>query len=309
MDKSKLIYVAGHTGLVGSAIFRHLVKEGYRIITKTRDILDLRKAEDVDSFFSLFKPDYVFLCAAKVGGIQANQEFPADFINDNLKIQLNVINACKHFNVEKLMFLSSSCTYPKFAKSPISENSLLTGLVEPTSQYYAMSKLAGIKMCQAYRKQYGMDIICAIPSNLFGQCDNFNPKESHVIPAFLRKFYEATKNHLREVTCWGSGNPKREFMFVDDAADALVFLMNNYSSEEVINVGTGIDYSIRELAESISQLVEYQGLIRWDTTKPDGMLSRLLDNSKLTDMGWKSKFSLDEGLKLTYNWWLNNEIS
>jgi len=303
MEKNKKIFVAGHKGLVGSAIIRELKNQGYtNILTVDKKVVDLSYAYDTDIWFEKNKPDYVFLAAAKVGGIHANDVYPVDFLDQNLKIQGNVINAAHKHNVKKLMFLGSVCIYPKYAETPVKEESLLTGQLEPTNQWYAIAKIAGIKLCQAYRKQYGCNFISVMPCNLYGINDNFHPTNSHVLPALIRKFHEAKVNNLKEVVCWGDGSPRREFMDADDVASACLFLMKNYESSEPINISYGQDYSIKEIVKMGIEIVGFDGKIVWDTSKPNGTPKRLLDNSKLNNMGWKPKISLKEGIKKAYNW-------
>lgn len=307
MNKEDKIYIAGHRGLVGSAIARNLKKKGFNnFIFRTSKELDLTNQSDVNDFFETEKPDYVFLAAAKVGGIHANDSFPADFIRENLQIQTNVIDAAYRNNSEKLLFLGSSCIYPKFAPQPMKEEHLLTGELEPTNEWYAIAKIAGIKMCQAYKKQYGFNAISLMPTNLYGPGDNFNLENSHVMPALIRKFHDAKCNNLNQVEVWGTGTPKREFLHVDDMADASVFLMNNYDGLDFVNVGVGEDVSIKELAESIKSVVGYEGELKFDTSKPDGTPRKLLDVTKLTSAGWKAGINLNEGLQTTYNWFLEN---
>ncbi len=306
MNKSDKIYIAGHKGLVGSAILRLLQKEGYtNLVYKTRKELDLTNQVDVSNFFKREKPEYVFLAAAKVGGIHANNTYPADFIVDNIQIQTNIIKSSFENNVKKLLFMGSVCIYPKYADVPVKEISLLTGMLEPTNDAYAIAKIAGIKMCQSYRKQYGVDYISTMPCNLYGVNDNFHPTNSHVLPALIRRFHEAKINKLDEVVCWGDGSVRREFMNADDIADASLFLINNYNSDEIINVGYGDDYTIKEIVEIIKDIVDYDGKIIWDVTKPNGTPKRLLDSSKIFNMGWKPKVNLKDGLKNTYNWYIN----
>jgi len=305
MNRNDRIYVAGHTGLVGSAIMRRLQAEGHTgLITRTHSELDLSSQRDVDAFFSATKPDYVFMAAAKVGGIQANSSFPAEFIYSNLSIQTNIIHTAWKNNVKKLLFLGSSCIYPKHAQQPVKEDYLLTGPLETTNEWYAVAKIAGIKMCQAYRRQYGFNAIAAMPTNLYGPGDNFDLENSHVLPALLRKFHEAKKTNKDKVIIWGSGQPRREFMHVDDLADASVFLMQNYDQERIINVGTGKDISISELADVIRDISGFQGRLEFDTTKPDGTPRKLLDVSRLDELGWKPGIGLEQGIKDTYNWYV-----
>jgi len=304
MNKDDRIYVAGHRGLVGSAVVRALEARGYtNIVKQTSSDLDLTNQELVDLFFEKNEIDYVILCAAKVGGILSNKTYPADFIYKNLMIQTNVIHSAYTHGVKKLCFLGSSCIYPKFCEQPIKEEYLLNGDLEPTNDAYAVAKIAGIKMCQVYRRQYGFDCISLMPTNLFGINDNFDLQNSHVLPALIAKFVSATQQG-QKVTIWGTGTPRREFLFSDDLADAVIFLMNNYSSEDIINVGTGNDISIMELATKIANIVGYQkSMIELDTSKPDGTPRKLLDVSKINDLGWHAKTSLDEGLRKTIKWY------
>lgn len=307
MNKTDKIFVAGHNGLVGSAIVRKLVADGYtNILTVDKKVLDLKNQLSVKSWFVKNQPDYVFLAAAKVGGIHANNTYPVDFITDNLLIQNNVITSAHEYKVKKLMFLGSVCIYPKYAPTPVKEESLLSGELEPTNEWYAIAKISGIKQCQAYRKQYNDNFISVMPCNLYGVRDNFHPTNSHVLPALIRRFHEAKINNLNEVVCWGDGSARREFLNSDDIADACVFLMNNYDSPEIINIGCGNDYTIKEIVEIIKEVVGYNGNIIWDTSKPNGTPKRLLDNSKLSKLGWTSKVDLKSGLQTTYNWYLNN---
>lgn len=307
MEINSKIYVAGHNGLVGSSIIRKLKSEGYRnIITKTRQELDLLDQKKVTDFFFLEKPEYVFLAAAKVGGIYANNTYPAEFIFQNLQIQNNIIHNSYLNGVKKLLFLGSSCIYPRECPQPIKEECLLTGPLEKTNEAYAVAKIAGIKMCQAYNKQYNTNYICVMPTNLYGINDNFDLENSHVLPALLRKFHEAKINNSEKVVMWGTGSPKREFLFVDDLADACVYLMNKYNDNEIVNIGIGEDLSILELAKIIKDVVGFQGEIITDPTKPDGTPKKLLDVSKLHNLGWKHKTNLKEGIKITYDWFLKN---
>ena len=306
MKNNSNIFVAGGRGMVGSSIIRNLSIGGYKnIISPTSDELDLRDQQATSCFFRNNKIDYVFLVAAKVGGILANASYKAEFIYDNLMIQNNVIHQSMQNNVKKLLFLGSSCIYPKKPKLPISENELLQGELEKTNDAYAIAKIAGIKMCQSYQEQYGFNAISAMPTNLYGENDNFDLKNSHVIPALIRKFYEAKKSHADTVVCWGTGQPMREFLYVDDLADACVFLMKQYSGKSHVNIGTGKDISIRELSELISNLVGYDGDIVWDKTKPDGTYRKLLDVKKINSLGWYSSTSLEEGLKKTIKFYDN----
>jgi GDP-L-fucose synthase len=301
MDKQSKIYVAGHRGMVGSALVRKLEKEGFeRLILRTSKELDLRNQIAVASFFEQEKPDYVFLAAAKVGGIVANNTYRADFIYENLMIQNNVIHQAYLNGVRKLMFLGSSCIYPKLAPQPLREDYLLTGLLEPTNEPYAIAKIAGIKMCDAYREQYGCNFISVMPTNLYGPNDNYDLANSHVLPALLRKFHEAKLNGEAEVTVWGSGNPKREFLHADDLADACYFLMENYNEAGLVNIGVGEDISIKELAEIIQIVTGFEGNIVFDSTKPDGTPRKLMDVTKLHSMGWKARIDLREGIKIVY---------
>lgn len=309
MQKDSKIYIAGHNGLVGSAILRELEKEGYKnIIVKTRQELDLTIKEKVKEFFEKEKIEYVFLAAAKVGGIVANDEYPADFIRENIEIETNIIHHAYENNVKKLLFLGSSCVYPKMCPQPIKEEYLLTGELEYTNKAYAIAKIAGIIMCQSYNKQYGTNFISVMPTNLYGPNDNFDLNSSHVLPALIRKFYEAKMNGSKEVVLWGTGSPMREFLYVDDLAQACIFLMNQYNDNDIINIGTGEDISIKELAEIVRNEVGYNGNIVWDTNKPDGTPKKLLDVSKLETLGYKSKTSLVDGIKATYEWYKNNKI-
>ena len=304
----KVIYLAGHRGLVGSAIFRALEYVNVKdVIVKTHSELDLTDQQAVNCFFQSHDIDCVFLAAAKVGGIFANDAYPAEFIRDNLLIQSNVIDAAYRSRVEKLLFLGSSCIYPKLAEQPMREDALLTGSLEPTNEWYAIAKIAGIKMCQAYRKQYGFNAISLMPTNLYGVGDNFDLKNSHVLPAMVRKFYEAKVNGNKYVEIWGTGKPRREFLFSDDLADAAIFLMGNYNSSEIVNVGVGEDITISDLAFLVRDIVGYQGDVVFDTSKPDGTPRKLLDVSRLKDLGWYAKTSLKEGVSRTYQWYLENE--
>ncbi|MCW9014372.1 MAG: GDP-L-fucose synthase [Gammaproteobacteria bacterium] len=307
MNKTDKIYVAGHRGLVGSAIVRNLEQNGYNnMVLRTSKELNLTSQADVNQFFEKEKPDYVFLAAAKVGGIHANDTYPADFIRENLQIQTNVIDAAYRNNAKKLLFLGSSCIYPKFAPQPMKEEHLLTGELEPTNEWYAIAKIAGIKMCQAYKKQYGFNAISIMPTNLYGPGDNFNLENSHVMPALIRKFHDAKINNEPEVIVWGTGTPKREFLHVDDMADASVFLMNNYDDVEFVNVGMSEDVTIRELAESVKDVVGYEGELKFDTSKPDGTPRKLLDVSKLRRAGWSAGIDLRDGIESTYKWFQEN---
>lgn len=308
MEKNSKIYVAGHRGLVGSAIVRNLEERGFtNIIGKTHKELDLTRQDEVEKFFEIEKPEYVFLAAAKVGGIQANNTTPAEFIYDNLMIETNIINSAYKNKVKKLLFLGSSCIYPKFAEQPIKEEYLLTGELEPTNEAYAIAKITGIELCKFYRRQYGCDFISAMPTNLYGINDNFDLETSHVLPALIRKFHEAKINNAEEVVMWGTGKPLREFMYVDDLADALVHLMLNYSDEIHVNMGTGKDLTIGELAEIVKEVVGFKGKIVNDLSKPDGTPRKLLDVSRLESTGWKYKTELKEGIEKVYKWYLENK--
>lgn len=304
MNKSSKIYIAGHRGLVGSAILRYLQKNNFNnLVFKTSEELNLTVEADVTQFFTKEKPEYVFLAAAKVGGIYANTTYPADFIFQNLKIQTNIIDAAHKSNVKKLLFLGSSCIYPKLSPQPIKEEYLLSGPLEPTNDAYAIAKIAGIKMCQAYNKQYGTNFIAIMPTNLYGINDNFNLDTSHVLPALIRKFYETTREQKSPVSVWGDGSPRREFLFVDDLADACIYLMNNYNDSEIINVGTGEDISIKDLAIMVKDIIGYEGEIIFDKTKPNGTPRKLLDISKLNSLGWKHQTSLSDGIKRVFEWY------
>lgn len=306
MNKTDKIFVAGHKGLVGSAICRKLLSDGYtNILTVDKSIVDLKDKDSVKLWFKENKPDYVFLAAAKVGDIHANNTYPVEFITDNLMIQNNVIDSCHEYNTKKLMFLGSVCIYPKYAPTPVKEEYLLTGELEPTNEWYAVAKIAGIKQCQAYKKQYGDNFISVMPCNLYGINDNFHPTNSHVLPALIRKFHEAKLNQSPNVMCWGTGSPRREFMNVEDLADACVFLMHEYNSEEIINIGYGEDFTIKEISDIVRDVVRYNGEIIWDTSKPDGTPKSLLDTSKLFNMNWRPKINLTVGLKQTYSWYIN----
>ena len=308
MDRQARIFVAGHRGLAGSAIVRRLQAAGYdHLLLRTHAQLDLCDPVAVNDFFEQEAPQYVFLAAAKVGGILANNSFPAEFLRDNLAIQTNVIHAAWQHGARKLLFLGSSCIYPKLAPQPLREESLLTGPLEPTNEWYAIAKIAGIKMCQAYRRQYGFDAISLMPTNLYGPGDNFHPSHSHVLPALIRRFHEAKLQQAPEVVLWGTGTPLREFLHVDDLGDAAVFLMERYSGEDFLNVGVGSDLSIRALAEMVREVVGYTGAIVQDLSKPDGTPRKLMDVSRMTALGWQAKMGLREGIESTYQWFLDHE--
>lgn len=310
MEKSDKIYIAGHRGMVGSAIYRKLVKEGFtNFVTKTSAELDLRNQQHVSDFFEQERPDYVFLAAAKVGGIIANDTYRAEFLYDNLQIQNNIIHNSYLFGVKKLMFLGSSCIYPKLAPQPLKEEYLLTGLLEHTNEPYAIAKIAGIKMCDAYRDQYGCNFISVMPTNLYGLNDNYHPQNSHVMPALIRRFHEAKEQDIHTVTIWGTGSPKREFLYADDLAEACFYLMQNYNEPGLVNVGTGEDISIKDLALLIGKITGYEGSITFDTSKPDGTPRKLMDVTKLHSKGWKHKIELQEGIKLAYDDFLAKQIS
>lgn len=309
MEKNSKIYIAGHRGMVGSAIERRLRSLGFHnLVLRTSKELDLTNQKDVENFFKQEKPEYVFLAAAKVGGILANNTFPAEFIYNNLMIEANVIHSAYLSHVKKLLFLGSSCIYPKFASQPIKEDELLSGYLEPTNEAYAIAKITGIELCKFYRRQYGVDFISAMPTNLYGINDNFDLKSSHVLPALIRKFHEAKVSNSATVELWGSGNPMREFLFVDDLADACVYLMQNYSEEKHVNVGTGEDIKISDLARVISEVVGYQGEIIYDISKPDGTPRKLLNVDYLHNLGWKHKVELYEGISKVYQWYLENKV-
>jgi GDP-L-fucose synthase len=332
MEKGSRIYVAGHRGLVGSAILRRLQAEGYsNLITRSHGEMDLVRQQDVEAFFESQQPEYVFLAAAKVGGIGANSAYPAEFIYENLMIQSNVIHAAYRWSVKKLLFLGSSCIYPRDCPQPMKEEYLLSGTLEPTNEPYAIAKIAGIRMCQFYNRQYGTRFVSVMPTNVYGPGDNFDLETSHALPALIRKFHEARsqRSEIRSqksevgdqrsgicrskgegsesVTIWGTGTPRREFLYVDDLAEACLFVMNRYDEDEIINIGVGKDISISELAELISEIVNFRGTIRYDRTKPDGTPRKLLDVSRLEAMGWRSKTSLREGIETTYRWYVENE--
>lgn len=308
MNKSDKIYVAGHRGMVGSAIVRRLEAEGYsNICLRTSEELDLRRQNDVEIFMEKERPDYVFLAAAKVGGIMANSKFPADFMYDNIMMEMNIIKCSYIYGVKKLLFLGSSCIYPKLAIQPMSENCILTGSLEQTNEAYALAKISGLKYCAYLNKQYGTDYISVMPTNLYGLNDNYHPENSHVLPAMLRRFHEAKVSGSDKVVVWGTGSPLREFLYVDDLADACVYLMNYYSGNETVNLGTGKEVTIARLAELIKKTVDFGGNIEFDTSKPDGTPRKLLDVSKIEQIGWKYQVELEEGIRLTYEDFLNNK--
>jgi GDP-L-fucose synthase len=308
MEKNSKIYVAGHRGLVGSAIVRSLRRSGYEnLVLRSSDELDLERQAPVETFFDQERPEYVFLAAAKVGGIWANSTFPAEFIHNNLVIAANIVHSSYRFGAKKLLFLGSSCIYPKHCPQPMKEEYLLSGYLEPTNEPYAVAKIAGIKLCQAYNRQYGTRFISIMPTNLYGPGDNFDLKTSHVLPALIRKFHEAKVNGDGSVEIWGTGVPRREFLYVDDLADACLFLMNHYEEDDIINVGVGKDQSIRELAEMVGEIVGFEGDFRFDPTLPDGTPLKLLDVSRLTALGWQARTPLREGIKRAYQWYLDQE--
>jgi len=303
MDSESKVFVAGNRGLVGSAIVRNLINKGYKnIYSAPRTHFDLRDQNDVEKYFETNRPEYVFLAAAKVGGIKANNDYPAQFIRDNLQIQTNVIDAAYRHGVKKLLFLGSSCIYPKFATQPIKEDQLMTGPLEPTNDAYAIAKIAGIKMCQAYRQQYGFNAISLMPTNLYGPNDNFDLETSHVLPALIRRFHEAKDSNVPYVECWGDGSAMREFLYVDDLAEACYICMKTYNRADIINVGTGQDVIIKELAETICDVVGYSGEVLWDTSKPNGTPRKVLNVDKIKSLGWEPKIILREGIDKTYEW-------
>ena len=306
----KRVWVAGHRGMVGAALVRRLETESVaQVITAGRDVVDLTRQDEVESWLGKTKPDVIIVAAAKVGGILANDTYPADFLYDNLMIEANIIKAAADLKTEKLLFLGSSCIYPKFADQPIQESSLLTGALEPTNEWYAIAKIAGIKLCQAYRKQHGLDFISGMPTNLYGPFDNFDLKSSHVLPALIRKADEAKARNDGSLEVWGTGTPKREFLYVEDLADACIFLVKNYSGFEHVNIGYGDDVSIRELAETVNRVVGFKGKLRFDTSKPDGTPRKLMSSEKLQSMGWKASTDLETGISKAYKWYLENVAS
>ncbi|MBD0379777.1 GDP-L-fucose synthase [Paenibacillus sedimenti] len=310
MELNSKIYVAGHRGLVGSAILRSLQAKGFtNLVTRTSSELDLRNYDDVLAFFLREQIEYVFLAAAKVGGIVANNEYPAEFIRDNLLIQTNVIDSSYQTNVKKLLFLGSTCIYPKMAPQPLKEEYLLTGTLEPTNEPYAIAKIAGIKMCQSYNRQYGTQYISAMPTNLYGPNDNFDLEKSHVLPALIRKFHEAKEKGQPSVEIWGTGTPKREFLHADDLADACVFLMEHYEGNEIVNIGVGDDISIKDLAELVKDVVGFVGDIVYNTSKPDGTPRKLVDVTRINGLGWKAQIPLEEGIRSAYQWFLDNQYA
>ncbi len=309
MEKKSKIYVAGHRGMVGSAIVRELRRQGYdNIITRTHSELDLTDQQAVNGFFAAEKPEYVFLAAAKVGGIEANDKAPADFMYLNMMLEMNVIHAAWRNGCRKLQFLGSSCIYPRLAPQPMPESCLLTSSLEKTNEAYALAKISGLKYCEYLNRQYGTDFISVMPTNLYGPNDNYHPTHSHVLPALIRRFHEAKENGAESVTCWGDGSPLREFLYVDDLANLCVFLMNNYSGNETVNAGTGKELSIRELTQTVAEVVGYKGRIEWDTTRPNGTPRKLLDVSKATRLGWRYSTELREGIALAYEDFLNNPM-
>ena len=309
MNKDSKIYVAGHRGMVGSAIVRELQRQGYcNIVTRTHKELDLTRQAGVEAFFAAEKPEYVFLAAAKVGGIVANDKAPADFMYDNMMLEMNVIHAAWKSGCRKLEFLGSSCIYPRMAPQPMKEDCLLTGALEKTNEAYALAKISGLKYCGFLNRQYGTDYISVMPTNLYGPNDNYHPEHSHVLPALIRRFHEAKVAGLSEVTCWGDGSPLREFLYVDDLANLCVFLMNNYSGSETVNAGTGKEVSIKELTALVARVVGYKGAILWDTSRPNGTPRKLLDVSKAAALGWTYKTGLEEGIRLAYDDFLHNPV-
>jgi len=307
--EGRRVWVAGHRGMLGSALVRRLAGERCEIVTVDRDILDLRDQRPVEDWLKANCPDVVILAAARVGGVQANSRYPASFLSDNLAIQNNVIRAAAEARVGKLVFVSSSCVYPRLAEQPIREDALLTGLLEPTNRWYGVAKIAGMMECAAFREQYGCDFISAVPGNLFGPGDYFDTENSHVIPAFLRRFHDAVESNAEVVTVWGAGTARREFVYVDECADALVFLLKAYSSGEIVNIGSGVDVSIRELAEIVADVTGYRGRIEFDTSRPEGAPRRLLSTDRLSGLGWKSRLTLREGLDKTYKWFRESHLA
>ncbi len=308
MDKKSKIYIAGSSGLVGSAIIRKLKKAGYsNLLTKTRKELDLMDEKAVSKFFNKEKPEYVFLCAAKVGGIKPNYTYPADFIYENIQIESNVIHEAYKNKVKKLLFLGCICMYPRESKQPMKEEYFLTGPLEPTAEPYSIAKIAGVKMCQSYNKQYGTNFISVMPANLYGPEDNYDLETSHALPAFIHRFDDARTEKAREITLWGTGSPQRDFMFVDDCAEACIFLMKHYNEGEIINIGTGVGTTIKNLSKILKKVIGFNGKLKWDKTKPNGAPKRILDTNKLTKLGWKSRTKLESGLQTTYKWYIDNK--
>ncbi len=309
MEKGSKIFVAGHRGMVGGAILRELLRQGYtQIITRTHAELDLTDQRAVDAFFRDERPDYVFLAAAKVGGIVANDSAPADFLYENMMLEMNVVHAAWRYGCKKLEFLGSSCIYPRLAPQPMKEDCLLTGALEKTNEAYALAKISGLKYCEFLNRQYGTDFISVMPTNLYGPGDNYHPEHSHVLPALIRRFHEAKVSGAKEIVCWGDGSPLREFLYVDDLAVLCVFLMNHYSGDETVNAGSGEEVSIKTLAETVARAVGYEGVIRWDTTRPNGTPRKLLDSSKAQALGWKATTSLEAGIRLAYRDFLENPL-
>ena len=309
MDPSAKIYVAGHRGMVGSAILRALQRQGYtNLVTRTHAQLDLTRQADVEAFFAAERPEYVFLAAAKVGGIVANDKAPADFLYQNMVLEMNVVNAAWRYGCRKLEFLGSSCIYPRLAPQPMKEDCLLTGSLEKTNEAYALAKISGLKYCEYLNRQYGTDFISVMPTNLYGPGDNYHPEHSHVLPALIRRFHEAKETGASEVVCWGDGSPLREFLYVDDLAELCIFLMNHYSGNETVNAGTGKELTIKQLTELVAKVVGYTGAIRWDTSRPNGTPRKLLDVSKATALGWTYKTELEEGIRLAYQDFLSNPV-
>ena len=310
MELDSKIYIAGHRGMVGSALHRKLEEKGYHnFVFRTHSELDLTNQQEVDEFFKEEAPDYVFLAAAKVGGIAANIAAPVEFLLENMQIQCNVISSAYKYNVKKLMFLGSSCIYPKDGQQPLKEEYLMTGVLEPTNEGYAIAKIAGLKLCEFYKKQYGADFISVMPCNLYGYYDNFSEKGSHIVPGLIRRFHEAKESGKESVTIWGTGRVYRELLFADDMADACVFLMNNYSDASFVNIGYGKDYTVMEIAQAVKKAVGFEGEVLTDPEKPEGMFRKIVDSSKLNSMGWYPAHSLEEGLRLTYEWYLNNQTN
>lgn len=307
MEKDSRIYIAGHTGLFGTNLIQQLKNRGYDgLIFRTHQEMDLTRQEEVEDFFYTEKPDYVFFAAGLVGGIQSNKSRMADFTVVNARMAINVIDAAHKAGIKKLIYPGSSCIYPTESNQPLKEQYLLTNPLEPTNEGYALAKIMGVKLCQYYARQYGDNFISFIPANVYGPGDNFDEKENHVVPALIQRIHRAKVNQIPNVEIWGSGKPRREFLYIDDAVEAGIFLMDHYNSDEVINAGVGKSTTIRELAETIAEVVDYKGDLRFDTSKPDGMMERMLDSSKINDMGWKAKTRLDDGIKRTYEWYLNN---